>query len=351
MESQNIEKQLQELNEWIKSDLDSRELKRALAVKMSLQGWAYKAIVEVLNVSKSFISKWKKRYQLSGIKGLRLSYKGAKSYLTEQEKQEVIDWLQQQEFWDISELECYLVDQYDVVFQSPTSYYKLLESARISWQKAQKKPSKKDPEIIQKRIQEIQKILKRLLPEIRAGDIAVYAIDEVHLLEGNLITHLWGNSKERLHIPLINERNRQTYYGALNLLNQELILGKYDKGDGDCTVDFMKKLIEANPSQKIIIFWDGAAYHKGKKMREFLKEVNTGLTENNWKITCYLLAPYAPEENPIEAVWLQLKNLLRRCYRFCKNFSIIKRLFEMLARHKLFNFPNLKNYDAFSCLI
>lgn len=244
-----------------------------------------------------------------------------------------------------------MVDKYDVAFQSLTSYYKLLEEARISWQKAQKKPSKKDPEIIQKRIQEIQEILKRLLPEIRAGEIAVYAIDEVHLLEGDLISHLWGNSKERLHMPLMNEKNRQTYYGALNLLNQELILGKYEKGDGDCTVDFVKKLIEANPSQRIIIFGDGAAYHKGEKMREFLKEVNAGLQEKNWQITCYLLAPYAPEENPIEAVWLQLKNLLRRCYRFCKNFLIIKHLFEMLARHKLFNFPNLKNYDAFSCLI
>ncbi|MEB3282136.1 MAG: helix-turn-helix domain-containing protein [Lyngbya sp.] len=96
MESQNLEKQLQELNEWIKSDLDSRELKRALAVKLSLQGWAYRAIAEVLNVSKSFISKWKKRYQFGGIEGLKLSYKGAKSYLTEQQRQEVIYWLQQQ---------------------------------------------------------------------------------------------------------------------------------------------------------------------------------------------------------------------------------------------------------------
>ncbi|MBD2311472.1 transposase [Desertifilum sp. FACHB-1129] len=68
-------------------------------------------------------------------------------------------------------------------------------------------------------------------------------------------------------------------------------------------------------------------------------------------MTCHLLAPYAPEENPIEAVWLQLKRLLRRCYQFCKSFSIIKRLFEMLVDYKLFRFPNLRNYNAFSCLI
>ncbi len=132
---------------------------------------------------------------------------------------------------------------------------------------------------------------------------------------------------------------------------QELVPGKYEKGDGVCTVDFVKKLIPENLEKKIIIFWDGAAYNKGEKMREFLREVNGDLAKKDWRITCHLLAPYAPEENPIEAVWLSLKSLLRRCYRFCKNFSILKRLFEMLVDYKLFNFPSLKNYDAFSCLI
>jgi transposase len=189
------------------------------------------------------------------------------------------------------------------------------------------------------------------MSDIKTGKLVVYAIDEVHLLEDDLLTHGWGDSKERLHIPIINEKNRQTYYGALDLFHSELIVGESEKGDGDCTVDFVKKLIAKNPAHQIIIFWDGAAYHKGEKMRQFLTKVNSGLEPDKWKVTCHLFAPYAPEENPIEAVWLQLKTLLRRCYRFCKNFSIIKRLFKLLVDYKLFKFPNLKNYDAFSCLI
>jgi putative transposase len=65
------------------------------------------------------------------------------------------------------------------------------------------------------------------MPEVKAGKVAVYAVDEVHLLEGDLISHLWGDKRERLHIPIMNERNRQTYYGALNLMTQELIIGEY----------------------------------------------------------------------------------------------------------------------------
>lgn len=86
-------------------------------------------------------------------------------------------------------------------------------------------------------------------------------------------------------------------------------------------------------------------------MQEFLAQQNQGLFPSEWRITCELFAPYAPEENPVEAIWLQLKTLLRRFYRFGKNFNIVKRLFQMFADLKLFNFPNLEKYDAFSQFI
>ena len=85
-----IEKEIKELDEWIKTNPDSRELKRGLAVKMSLQGWLYTSISSILNVSTSFISKWKNIFNQQGIPGLKLSYKGSQSYLTKKEREEVI---------------------------------------------------------------------------------------------------------------------------------------------------------------------------------------------------------------------------------------------------------------------
>lgn len=104
----------------------------------------------------------------------------------------------------MSELECYLIEQYNVVFKSPTSYYSLLAEAKISCCKAQKKNPRKDPEVVKKKNQEIQFILEKLMPKIKSGEVTVYAVDEVHLLEGSLISHLWVESQERLKIPIIN---------------------------------------------------------------------------------------------------------------------------------------------------
>ncbi|MDY6782906.1 MAG: helix-turn-helix domain-containing protein [Cyanobacteriota bacterium] len=146
MANREKEEKLRELDEWIKSNPDSRELKRALAVKLVRQGASYEAIASLLKVSKSFISKWKQRYSEQGIKGLKLSYKGSKGYLSKSEKEATINWIKAQRYWDLSELECYLIEAYNVVFKSPSSYYELLREAQISWQKGQKKNPRKKPE-------------------------------------------------------------------------------------------------------------------------------------------------------------------------------------------------------------
>lgn len=53
---------------------------------------------------------------------------------------------------------------------------------------------------------------------IESGKLVVYLIDECHLLWGDVCGYLWGRRNERIEIPLVNEREKQTYYGAINYL-------------------------------------------------------------------------------------------------------------------------------------
>ena len=45
---------------------------------------------------------------------------------------------------------------------------------------------------------------------------------------------------------------------------------------------------------------------------QYLEKVNQGKLEKDWLIKCIKLAPNAPEQNPIENVWLQGKEMLRK---------------------------------------
>ncbi|WP_316426889.1 helix-turn-helix domain-containing protein [Leptolyngbya boryana] len=139
-----------DLKTFIDSNPDPRELKRALAVQMVQQGYVYTDIQAVLQVSVGFITKWKQNYEAEGVKGLRLAYQGRKSYLNDLQRQAVIEWLQQKQYWQLLELVEYVDQHYGVVFASKQSYYDLFHEAGISWKKTQKRNPKKDPDLVEK---------------------------------------------------------------------------------------------------------------------------------------------------------------------------------------------------------
>jgi len=139
---------INELTALIQSNPDSRELKRATAVTMYLQGYKHREIQDVLSVSSGFISKWTQLYQQLGATGLKLRYQGSVGYLDESERQAVLTWLQSKAAWNLLELQNHLQDEYDVVFSSKQSYYTLFREAGISWKKTQKCNPKTDPILV-----------------------------------------------------------------------------------------------------------------------------------------------------------------------------------------------------------
>ena len=141
---------MEELVKFVESNPDSRELKRALAVQMVLKGYLYRQIAEILSVSDSFISKWWLVFEADGVIGLQLSYQGSKGYLNAEQRQGVIDWLQQKNYWNLTQLQQHIQDRYSIKFKSRQSYYELFAVAGISWKKTQKCNPKKDPQMVKK---------------------------------------------------------------------------------------------------------------------------------------------------------------------------------------------------------
>ena len=60
----------EKLTAFLKQRRDARELKRGLAVKLSLEKYRYHQIQSIVDGSIGFISKWKKAFLAQGVKGL-----------------------------------------------------------------------------------------------------------------------------------------------------------------------------------------------------------------------------------------------------------------------------------------
>jgi transposase len=143
---------------------------------------------------------------------------------------------------------------------------------------------------------------------------------------------VWGKRTTPIAVPLTNERQRQTYYGAIDLLTREVPLQEGATGDGENTVAYLQWCQSRYPGKKVLFLWDGASDHRSAERQEFLARENAGWREEDWKITCMLFAPNAPEQNPTEDLWLKGKTHLRKHFAVNKTFAAVKQCFSGFLR-------------------
>ena len=108
--------------------------------------------------------------------------------------------------------------------------HELFARANISWKKTQKLNPKSDEELVKKKREEINDILSKNKAGIESGEVIVFFLDECHLLHGDVNGYVWGQSDVRIKIPITNERERQTYFGALNYQSKQFHVQSYPSG-------------------------------------------------------------------------------------------------------------------------
>ncbi len=127
--------------------------------------------------------------------------------------------------------------------------------ADISWNQTQKSNPRLDPDLVAKKKLEITAWFSAHQQEIVSGKLVVFFEDECHLLWGDICGYIWGNTKERIEVPVINERQRQSYFGALNYYTQEFLIKPCKQGDSSNTIAFVKYLISQYPEGMTRHYW------------------------------------------------------------------------------------------------
>jgi len=187
--------------------------------------------------------------------------------------------------------------------------------------------------------------------EIEEGSVVVLYLDECHLIWDDARGYSWAPSKQRVEVSMTNFRERQTYYGAIDPVSGTVHVIPTDNADGNWTMIFVEYLRQEYGEKRLFLLWDGASYHQGVEMQEYLEGVNLHLARDAWRVTCILFAPNAPEQNPIEDVWLKAKQYLRKYWYLCQHFKDVMRLFEEAFDKLSFHFEKLHMYLPFLQLI
>lgn len=133
----------QTLDEFLATVRDAREYKRALAVQLCERGQSQADVARLLQVSEAFVSTCRKRYNQDGVASFALGYQGGTSFLSADERAEVLLWIAAQDRPNVAKLHAYLKDTLGVVYESRQSYYNLLKEAGLSHKKTQAANPKK----------------------------------------------------------------------------------------------------------------------------------------------------------------------------------------------------------------
>jgi transposase len=155
----------------------------------------------------------------------------------------------------------------------------------------------------------------------------VVCVEECHLLWGDPLGDGWGPRGKRVEIPLLNERERQTSYGAVNLMTGSAFVMPAEAGNSETSVNCLKTLRCNFQGRRFLGIWDRASYHRGDLVKAYLKELNGARPEQERLIHLAYVAPNAPEQNPMEDVWVAAKRWIRKHFFLFETFKQVKHRF------------------------
>jgi transposase len=293
------------LEHFRKSD-DPNIVKRSQVIMLHLKGHCVRDIGEFCFQKERTIYRWIQKYEKCGVGSIFPGYYQNQnaSKLTREQKRAVKLLLEDQDFpveyWSLGSLKKYISARFDVLYQSENSYYTIFSMCNYSYKLPSLFNIRRDDKYVESRIKEIREEIK---PCLEDEGYLVFTSDETRVEWNTLKRRAWLKKGKKTIIKEKREKNYQNFIGFLNLVSGEDLLYQLDWQNQEHIIPVLTSLVERYPNKKIIIIWDNAGFHRGKKIRELLGKGNK--LEN---IHLIWLPPYAPDTNPQEMVWRYAKD-------------------------------------------
>lgn len=283
---------------------------KAQAVIMSSANLSLHQISTFLFRSERVISRWLKDFaerRMASIFSKHVDNENA-AKLTKDQKKEIKEALKNppteyglpKVFWDVPQLKSYVSAKFGVVFESEQSYHYLLKFCGLSFKHPDTFSIKRNEAVIKERVGEIR---KEIVQYMQNPDWEVFAADETRMQLEAITRKAWLRKGERTVLKVDTTTDAQCFFGVLNQKNYKCHAYPLSWQNQDEIIAALKKLLDDYPNRKICLVWDNAAFHKGQKLREELKQEGSLA-----RLHLINFPPYAPDYNPIERVWNAVKS-------------------------------------------
>ncbi len=186
--------------------------------------------------------------------------------------------------------------------------------------------------------------LARTQKKAAAEGRTIVWVDEAgfYLLPARVRTYAPRGQTPILRVPVT--RDHLSAIGALTADGRVLMQVQTQAFRGPRVVQFLRHLLR-HITGKILVIWDGSPIHRSLVVKQFLAD---GGAERIW---LEQLPAYAPELNPVEGIWRQLKRVQLRnvCCRTLTEVRYELRLAVANLRHKAAVLAYLPKLCGYNC--
>ena len=166
----------------------------------------------------------------------------------------------------------------------------------LSWKKARKLLGRADPERRESFVGQIGALLDGARDERHT---LVY-LDEAHIHQDVDLGHGWCERGQRFHVASSSPglSAKVSFYGLYLYNEGQVRIWPYSRGNGENTIDVLRRLHAGIPKGKLIVIWDGAPYHRAKTVWAAAASLDIHLEP---------LPGYSPDLMPVEPLWRWLR--------------------------------------------
>jgi len=290
-----------------KLSTEEQALIRRLAVQRVLDGERPCDVTEAYGLSEKIIFRWIKKAKKDGLDSLApLSRSGRSRTLTDKEELEVRDWVigndPRQYGFDFGlwtrKIVADLIENRLGVILSLNSVGRLLHRQGLTPQKPLRRAYERDEEAVNKWVAEVYPRVKK---HAKNKGAEIFWLDEASIRSDDPLQRTWG---EKGKTPVVKTSGQRQSINAISALSNKggFWYHVYDgKFNADKCIECFKHFLKGRKTPVVLIV-DGHPVHKSKKVMNYIDFLEG-------KIEMVFLPPYAPDLNPDELVWNQMRNI------------------------------------------
>ena len=296
------ENEQQELHRMTQQEV-GRVAERARMVLLSSQGFDVPEICRIFQMTDETIYKWFDRFDAEGPEGLFDRERSGRPREIDQEAEAELERLLEHtpieegyEFttWTVRLLQSHLREHLGIDVSEQT-VRRALHRLEFVWRRPRWFIDYEDPDYAD----HMAAIAKAILGA--DDEVNILLEDETSFRRLPPLRQMWMRRGQQAHVTVPSSNGKFSLYGVLEARTGETFVEPYPKGKSCYTKAFLASVMERFTG-KVLLIWDHAQWHTSKAVEKAVAQYN--------RLEVLLLPKRAPQENPVEDLWRELKRIV-----------------------------------------